>query len=150
MRLRELLAKAMRMVDLTFPRSKTAKQKARAANQSWIRIARAPLPPMSCPHIAGALSCSERVSRCVPSARYDDRFKMEDGSGMNEWAWGVQHSKDSRSESTLSLISRLVFSSSAGAAGSSFHASLLSNKGFQCRGVVCIVQVDVLPTVAPP
>ena len=62
-RLRGLLAMAMGMVDLTFPRSKTAKQKARAANQSWIRTARAPLSPMSRPHTASALSGSERVSR---------------------------------------------------------------------------------------
>ena len=119
----------MGMVDLTFPRSKTAKQKTWAANQSWIVSARAPLPPISCPHTASASSCSERVSRCVLGARYDDRIKKEDGFRMNEWVWGVQHSKDSRSEGTLSSISRLVFSSSAGAAGSSSYASLLSNIG---------------------
>jgi hypothetical protein len=51
------------LVDVTFPRSKTAKQMAQAANQSWIRTARAPLPPMSRPHTASALSGSERVSR---------------------------------------------------------------------------------------
>ena len=57
---------------------------------------------------------------------------------------------DSQPEGTLSSISRLLFSSSVGAAGASFHASLLSNKGFQRRGVVSIVQVDVFLAVAPP
>lgn len=74
-RLRGLLAMAMGMVDLTFPRSKTAKQKARAANQSWTKIARAPLTPICRLHTARPLSCSERVSRCVLGARYDDRSK---------------------------------------------------------------------------